>query len=170
MVYLPTLSRRLRILMRASRLSSTPSCSRRARKAGSSSQGPLLPLFRLRPVHFGTVTLSRTLFVWVVVDCSGRAMGSSGRRYSMARLEGLGGFRIYPFQPLFSRRSVCFCRWHSPWQCHHCLSVFAALDLYFGSPQDVQLPRSAVAESYTMVPCGRRHVQQRVRLPSFSAE
>lgn len=47
--------------------------------SSSERKGPEVPRFRLRPVRFGTVTLSRRLFVLTGVDSKRLAKGSSGR-------------------------------------------------------------------------------------------
>lgn len=90
MVYLSALSRRLRNLVLASRLSGSVRPEAELKSVNGSSE----PRFRLRPVHLGTVTRSKMLFVRLLVDCSGLAMGSSGRRVRFAGVSALGGFRI----------------------------------------------------------------------------
>jgi hypothetical protein len=83
--YLPTLSSKLLLKSLALRLGRAPS----SEDTVVSVNGSSVPLFRLRPVRLGTVTLSRTLFVWELVDCKGLDMASSGRRTKLALVSAL---------------------------------------------------------------------------------
>lgn len=85
--YLPSLSRRLRSLSFAVRLSFSA--------VGSMVKGSSEPLFRLRPVHLGTVTLRTMLFDGRLVDWIDLAIGSSGRRLTFAGVSALCGLRIF---------------------------------------------------------------------------
>lgn len=53
------------------------------------------PLFRFRPVLFGTVTLRRTLLDPELVDRIGLDMTSSGRSIRLIEVSALGGWRIW---------------------------------------------------------------------------
>lgn len=65
-----------------------------ASESGASAKGSFEPLLRFRPVRLGTVTLSRTLFDWTLVDWTDRAMTSSGRNTRLASVPSLAGSRI----------------------------------------------------------------------------
>ena len=64
-----------------------------ASDSGASAKGSFEPLLRFRPVRLGTVTLRRTLFDWMLVDWTDRAMASSGRNTRLASMPS-AGFRI----------------------------------------------------------------------------
>jgi hypothetical protein len=64
-----------------------------ASDSGASRKGSFEPLLRFRPVRLGTVTLRRTLFDWMLVDWTDRAMASSGRNTRLASMPS-AGFRI----------------------------------------------------------------------------
>jgi hypothetical protein len=64
-----------------------------ASDSGVSRKGSFEPLLRFRPVRLGTVTLRRTLFDWMLVDWTDRAMASSGRNTRLASMPS-AGFRI----------------------------------------------------------------------------